>query len=454
MKKVFFIGINGIGMSGLAKMMKARNYEVSGSDMVRKEITIELEKMGIKVYTNHDASNLKGIDTVVYSSAIKDSNPEYSYAKEKGLEIIKRGELLAKLMMDKIGIAVAGTHGKTTTSSMMGVSMLSKDPSIVIGGILPEINSNSKIGSSDFFVAEADESDNSFLYMRPYYSIITNIEEDHMDYHENYENLKKSFREFIKNTKEKVLISKDCAQLCELSQNEAKVVYYSVKDETADIYAKNIIRKEDKNCFEVVKNGKNLGEFCLGVPGEHNISNALGVIYLAIELGVNKDLIQKALASFRGAKRRFDILYENDITIVDDYAHHPTEIKATLKAARETLRKRIIAIFQPHRYSRVRHLMTEFSEAFEDADQIIFLPIYSAGEENLEGISSEMIAAKINGNKNINIINEENGLKDLILKNYNTGDMYIFMGAGNISQMAYSIKDEYKKMLFSKITNL
>jgi UDP-N-acetylmuramate--alanine ligase len=453
MKKVFFIGINGIGMSGLAKIMKARGYEVSGSDIAKKDITVEMEKMGIKVYTNHDAKNLKGIDTVIYSSAIKGCNPEYCYAKANGLEIIKRGELLAKLMMDKKGIAVAGTHGKTTTSSMMGVAIMSKKPTIVVGGILPEINSNSKIGDSDFFVAEADESDNSFLYMRPYYSIITNIEEDHMDYHENYENLKKSFREFINNTKEKVLVSKDCEELCKLSKNEEKVIYYSVKDKSADIYAENIRRKNGKNCFDVVKNGEKLGEFCLGVPGEHNISNSLGVIYLATEFGVEKGLIQEGLASFKGAKRRFDILYENDITIVDDYAHHPTEIKATLKAAKETLKKRIIAIFQPHRYSRVRHLMTEFSEAFEDADQVIFLPIYSAGEDNVEGISSEMIAEKINGDKNINIINEENGLKELILKNYNTGDMYIFMGAGNISQMAYLIKDEYKKMLFSKSQN-
>lgn len=447
MKKVFFIGINGIGMSGLAKIMKNKGYDVYGSDISKKDVTEDMEKMGIKIYFNHEEENMIGMDMAVYSTAIKDQNPEYKYAKKNNIKMIKRGELLAELMNEKTGIAIAGTHGKTTTSSMMGIVALEQDATIVVGGIIPEINNNSKIGNGDYFIAEADESDNSFLYMKPEYAIITNVEEDHMDYHENYDNLKKSFREFIIRTKNKVIVNKDCPELYKIASEYKKVIFYSLYDKSADIYVDNIKKDEYlRNVYTVIKNNKNLGEFILGIPGNHNISNSLGVIYLADELGIDLNYVKEKLINFKGAKRRFDILYENRITIIDDYAHHPTEIKATLQAAKEKSKKRIIAVFQPHRYSRVSHLMNEFCCAFEDADRVIFLPIYSAGEENSYGVSSDAIAKKIKEKKEVCIVDEENQLKNLILKDSNEGDMYIFMGAGNISQMAYRIKDEYKKL--------
>ena len=434
MEKIYFIGINGIGMSGLAKIMKCKGYDVKGADICTNYVTEELLSMGITVYNEHDEENVKGVDYVIASTAIKETNPELSYAKNNGITLLKRGELLAKLLNRETGIAIAGTHGKTTTSSMLSAVMLSKDPTIVVGGILPEIKSNAKPGKSEYFIAEADESDNSFLFMYPKYSVITNIDADHLDVHGNLDNIKKSF---IKLPKGK------------------SVITYSIKDENASIFAKNIRITDRKTIFELYINKELIGEFSLNIPGEHNIQNSLPVIYLALKFGVSKEEIQEALNKFKGSKRRYDVLFDKElengygnktkkVRIIDDYAHHPTEIKATLKAIKSIDTSRLVAIFQPHRYSRVHFLLDEFKDAFKDVDKVILLPIYAAGEKNEFNISSEILKEHINHN-NIEVMNEWKDVKRYVSR-VKKDSTYIFMGAGDISTLAHQIAEELEGM--------
>lgn len=439
MKKIYFIGINGIGMSGLAKIMKIKGFEVSGADLSRSYITEELENLGIKVYSEHDASNVKNCDTIVMSSAIKEDNPEYKYAKENNIPMIKRGELLGQLINAETGIAVAGTHGKTTTSSMLSVAMLSKDPTIVVGGVIPEIGSNAKPGLSEYFIAEADESDNSFLYMKPSYSIITNIEADHLENHGSLENIEKSFTKFMDQTTKEIIVCGDCENIKRLTNGRENVVKYSICDETADIYAKNIVISEEKTEFTVVLKGKEIGSFIISIPGEHNISNSLPVIYLSLKFGIKKDELEKALKGFHGAKRRYDVLYNKKIKVIDDYAHHPTEIKATLQGARSIERRKVTAVFQPHRYSRVNFLFEEFKNAFEGVDELYLMPIYSAGEKNIYGITLEKLKEKINHSSTI-IIEDSKKIQDLIEK-CQEERVFLFMGAGDISKLAHKISE-------------
>ncbi len=435
MEKVFFIGINGIGMSGLAKIMAQSGYEVSGSDQNRKDVALELEKLGVKIQYEHSSKNVEDIDFIVRSSAIKLSNPEYKYAVENGVKTIKRGELLAELFNEKAGIAVAGTHGKTTTSSMLGAVMLQLDPTIVIGGILPEINSNAKLGKGECFVAEADESDNSFLYLYPKYSIITNIEADHLENHGNFENIKKSFSQFYSQTEKETILNIDCLETRKLLEGKDNIVTYSIKKK-ADIYATNLRVIDGKSVYEVILRGVSLGEFKLSVPGLHNISNSLGVIYIAYTLGVELEEIKKRLKNFRGAKRRYDILLDGKTRVIDDYAHHPTEVIATLEGAKKIEKNQITVIFQPHRYSRINFLYEEFRGAFDLADDLILLPVYAAGEENIYGITLEKLAKDLYSKGTAKVLMSEEDVSDLIESKSGT---YIFMGAGTISQMAHNI---------------
>ncbi|MEI6856881.1 UDP-N-acetylmuramate--L-alanine ligase [Psychrilyobacter sp.] len=438
MKKIFFIGINGIGMSGLAKIMAKSGYCVSGSDQTKKDVSIELESLGVEIHYEHDAKNVEGIDLVVRSSAIKQTNPEYRYAIENGIEVIKRGEFLARLFNKKTGIAVAGTHGKTTTSSMLGAVMLPLDPSIVIGGILPEINSNAHCGTGEYLIAEADESDNSFLYLLPEYSIITNIEADHLENHGSFENIKKSFIQFYEQTKKLTLLNIDCLESENILGFKDKIVTYSI-EKKAEIYADNIRIIDGKSVYDVILDGKLLGEFRLTVPGRHNVSNSLGVIYLAYTLGISLKEIKIRLENFKGAKRRYDILLDGDLRIIDDYAHHPTEIRATLEGAKKIETKKITAIFQPHRYSRVKFLYEEFKGCFDLADEVILLPVYSAGEEDIYGITLEELAADIYTSGNAKILTNVEEILEVVRAENRT---YIFMGAGTISQMAHEVVEK------------
>lgn len=448
MKKIYFIGINGIGMSGLAKIMKCKGYEVEGSDLSRSYVTDELESIGITVHQEHSEKNLQGkhFDMIIASSAIKKENPEYIYALENGIKVVKRGELLAMLLNDECGIAVAGTHGKTTTSSMAASVMLPLDPTIVVGGILPEIGSNAKAGKAKYFIAEADESDNSFLYMTPKYSIITNIEADHLENHGSLENIIKSFSKFMDQTSEEILICSDCEILRGLAatKENKNIKRYSLKDKTADIHAENIEIGNGRTTYDVVISGEKIGRFTLYIPGEHNILNSLPVIYLALKFGLEEKDIERAFEKFRGSKRRYDILYSGDkIKIIDDYAHHPTEIKATLQGAESIEERKITVIFQPHRYSRVKFLLENFKNAFERADEVILLPIYSAGEKNEFGVTIEDLQRVIEKPKSHVEKNPEN--IDEMIVNFQGERVFIFMGAGDISKIAHRIAEKLER---------
>ena len=440
-KNIYFSGINGIGMSGLAKIMKEQGYTVYGSDLEIKPVTEEMEQMGIEVFIGQKEKNLvrKKIDLFVYSKAIKDTNPEYRYIVTNGIKSIKRGQLLAELMNDFEGIAVAGTHGKTTTSSMMSVAFLEKDPYIVVGGIIPEIQSNSRIGNSEIFIAEADESDNSFLFLKPKYSVVTNVEPDHLEHHGTFENIKKSFEEFIDKTEKLAVLCADSEEIRNLNIKNENVVWYSIKDENADIFAKNIRIEDGYSVYEVVKDGINIGEFRLSIPGEHNISNSLTVIYLSLELGCSLEFVKNKIYNFKGANRRYQVIYDKGIKIIDDYAHHPTEIKVTIEAAKKNEGKKVNVIFQPHRYSRTKFFLDDFVEALKLADKLILMPIYSAGEENIYDITSEKLAEMVG--KDV-LVCEKEEIEEIVKNNKESNEIFIFMGAGSVSKVAHDITNK------------
>ena len=450
MEKVFFSGINGIGMSGLALILKNLGYTVAGSDIAEKGITKTLRDNGIEVFIEQKLENVenKGYDTYVYSTAIKENNPEYSYMKEKGVTMYRRGALLAEIMNKfKKGIAVAGTHGKTTTSSLLSVVFLDKDPYIAVGGIIPEIDSNSKVGNSEYFIAEADESDNTFLYMNPYYSVITNVEADHLDFHGTLEHIIESFKKFVDLTKHKVLACFDNDIL--KTFKDEKIIYYSVDEknkENVDVYASNIQVIDGITSFDVYILGEFEGRYSLSVPGLHNVSNSLPVIYIALKEGISRTVIQDRLFSFKGANSRYQVLYENEFKIIDDYAHHPTEILATIKAAKMNEKKEVNVIFEPHRYSRTSFFLDDFANSLREADNIYLLPIYSASEENIYDISSEKLAKEI-GNHCTVYTKEE--VIEKLLEEDKKDKVYIFMGAGSVSALAHNfverINDDNRK---------
>lgn len=440
-KSIYFSGINGIGMSGLAKILAKDGYEVYGSDIDRKPITDELEAMGVKVYIGQVEENMKGknIDVFVYSTAIRKTNPEYKYAVENNITMIKRGQLLAEIMNKFDGIAVAGTHGKTTTSSMMSVALLEKEPFIVVGGIIPEIHSNSKIGNSEYFVAEADESDNSFLFIKPKYAVVTNVEPDHLEHHGTFENIKKSFEQFIDSTERLVLLCKDTVEKEHLKFTNKNVAWYSLESEDAQIYAKDVEIKDGKTSYEVVKNGESLGRFTLTIPGKHNILNSLPVIYLAHEFKCDMNKVKEKIEEFKGANRRYQVIYDNNLRIIDDYAHHPTEVSVTIEAAKATEKGKVTVIFQPHRYTRTKFFLDGFVEALKKADDLMLLPIYAASEDNIYGISSEDLAEKI-GN-HVKVTTEEE-IEKIVEESKNSGNTFVFMGAGSVSKVAHNIVDK------------
>ena len=444
MENVFFVGINGIGMSGLAKIMKELNYNVAGSDPSSSYLTDEMRNQGIKIYSEHKRENIDNMDTLIVSTAISRENPEYKRAVEEGIPVLKRGELLAKLLNEKTGVAVAGTHGKTTTSSMMATVLLEKDPTIVVGGIVDSIKSNAKYGAGEYFVAEADESDNSFLYMRPKYSVITNIEADHLEKHGSLENIKKSFNIFMQQTEREVIVCKDNKNIQELIGYKDNVVTYSLLDKSADIYAEGIKIKDGKTIYDVYIKGEYAGEFSLSIPGTHNVYNSLPVIYLAREFGLDMKTVKEKIESFKGAKRRYDILFDNgNVKVIDDYAHHPTEIEATLQGARSIEDKHITVIFQPHRYSRVKFLLEDFAGTFKNADELILMPIYSAGEKDEFGVSIEDLLKKID-HRNGKIIKDRDELENNLLERQEN-HVYLFMGAGNISSAAHEFAEKLQE---------
>ncbi|WP_201318172.1 UDP-N-acetylmuramate--L-alanine ligase [Paenibacillus sp. EPM92] len=441
---IHFIGIGGYGMSAIAKVMLEMGYQVSGSDLAQAELTEKLAAKGAQVFIGHEAQNVKGADVVVYSTALSKDNVEMLAAEELNIPILHRSQMLAQLMNAKKGIAVAGAHGKTTTSSMIALVLeqCGQDPTFIIGGEILNVGSNAKAGKGDYVVAEADESDGSFLQYQPLIALVNNIEADHLEnYDGDFENLKKAYAQFLSQVKPqgKAVICKDDPYLLEMMPNiQSEVITYGI-DSEADVVARNIDLGDRKVSFDVVRGGRTLGTIRLSVPGKHNVYNALATLITCMEAGLSFEQVAEAIPSFRGAKRRFQVLGEvNDMLVIDDYAHHPTEIEATIQAAKAT-GKRIVAVFQPQRYTRTYFLFEQFSRSFPEADEVIITDIYSpAGEKQIEGITSAKLVELIkqNSNRNVRYIPTKEEVQAYLSHAVQPGDLVLTMGAGDIWKAA------------------
>jgi len=442
-KNIHFIGIGGIGMSGIAEILKARGIAVSGCDLKRSSATTLLASRGVDVHIGHDPAHLANVDAVVVTAAVKGANAEVDAGREQGIEIIRRKDLLAAIVNQKRGVAVSGTHGKTTTSAMIATVLedAGLDPTIIIGGILQNIASNAKDGKGDVIVVEADEYDRTFHELRPEIAVITNIEADHLEYYGSFENIVEAFRIFTDNVPSGGAIIgcvDDPAVAALLDRRgrgkDPKIIRYGLGS-GADVFARNLTFHERGSSFEV----EDIGFFKLFVPGEHNVRNALAAIAVARQLGVSAEATAAGIAKFLGVDRRFQILGDyNGALVVDDYAHHPTEIRATLDAARNGYpQRRVVALFEPHLYSRTRDFAPEFAESLRRADVAIVAPIYAAREKPIEGISSRMIAERSNDiefldRSHVEIINE-------LRRRLQPNDVFIAMGAGDVHEIAEAL---------------
>ncbi|WP_329382016.1 UDP-N-acetylmuramate--L-alanine ligase [Anaerofustis butyriciformans] len=456
-KKIYFIGIGGTSMSGLALMSKINGKEVLGSDMRLCVYTEKLEKNGIKVIIGHNKENITDdIDLIVYSAAIRENNPERVEGKNKGILEIERSIFLGLISKYyKKTVAVSGTHGKTTTSSLMSLVFLNAnlDPSISIGGTLRKINGNSRVGDSDYFVIEACEFVDSFLHSRHFVGTIQNIERDHLDYFTGgIEQIKESFKKFAKITpKDGLLVvnGDDKNVLDILDGLECKIVKVGLS-ENNDFVAKNITYNElGKPRFDVYKNGEFYYHFELNIPGEHNVLNALSVVAVSDFFMIDKKIVNDSFKEFMGAKRRFEKRgVVNNITVIEDYAHHPTELKVTIDACKNYEHKKLFVIFQPHTYSRTFLLFDEFVDAMKGADELILNDIYSDREDNEWNIYSEDIAEKVVEKYGIpsRVISEFSDIRDYIVENAKPGDFVLVAGSQSINQVAYDIVDKLKEI--------
>lgn len=437
---VHFIGIGGAGMSGLAKILIQKGVKVSGSDLSDSKYVERLIQMGAQVKIGHHEDNVpESCDLVVISSAIPVSNPEISRARAMGIRIIKRGALLGELMKLQKGIAVAGAHGKTTTSSMIALILedAGHDPTIVVGGELCNLCSNAKLGKGEYLVAEADESDGSFLELFPEIAMVTNIEDDHLDYYGSMESIINAFQQYINQIPPGgtafIGIDDEIARKLKAPQNR-KLKYYGLQD-SSDFVAKNLLFNAAGSSSDIYYQNKFLGKLELTITGKHNIINALGALGVAMEAGVGFHEAITALKKFKGVERRFQLLgHEKNVKVVDDYAHHPTEIRATLEAARQAHKGRVVAVFQPHRYSRTKQLYHEFGNSFSDADFVVITDIYAAGEKAIPGISGELIfqeAKRRFPDKKI-VYKGYDDLIDFLHKTTKAGDLILTLGAGDI----------------------
>jgi len=446
MHHVHFVGIGGTGMSGIAKVMRELGYVVSGSDLNSTEVTRRLMDMGVRIHEGHSAENIAGADTVVVSSAVQASNAEVRAAQAAGVRLLHRAEMLAAIMRLQRGIAVAGSHGKTTTTSMISLLLEKngRDPTVVVGGELNDIGGNAKLGKGEYLVAEADESDGSFLKLGPQIVVVTNIENDHLDYYGSVENIVGAFEQFISHIPEHgmAVLCRDDASVRRIIDTLRKPYCTYGLDGPADYTARNIRWRPLGSTFEVLYRGEALGSLELSVPGIHNVKNALAAAAVGRLTGLSFAEIRSALASFRGVHRRFQLMGEvGGIRVFDDYAHHPTEIKATLNAAKLEAAERIVAIFQPHRYTRTKFLREEFGTAFGAADVLVITSIYSAGESPIEGVSAELIveAARAAGQENLTFLPKLDSIVPYLMKTVRPGDLVLTLGAGNIWTVAEAL---------------
>jgi len=452
MKHIHMIGIGGSGMSGIAEVLHNLGFSVSGSDIQQGEVTNRLTKMGINVFIGHNAANIDSANVVVISTAIQAENPELLAAREQNKAVLSRAEMLAELMRFKIGIAVAGTHGKTTTTSLVASVLAAGhlDPTFVIGGLLNSAGSNAALGSSQYLVAGADESDGSFLLLQPILAIVTNIDADHMQtYDGKFSLLKQAFESFLHH-----LPFYGVAVLCIDDENVAELANSLVRptityglSENAMIRATNIEHNKQNMCFDVVQEGKTIAtKMIINLPGLHNVQNALAAIAIAIELGISMENIKFGLEQFEGIGRRFNLTQNlqckaGTFTLVDDYAHHPTELKAAIDACRGGWNNRLVVVFQPHRYSRTRDLFDEFTETLNQADVLVLTDVYAAGEESISGFSSGDLSRSIRTRGKIDpiYIAQVENLSENLNAILQDGDLVLFAGAGSIGQVINSI---------------
>jgi UDP-N-acetylmuramate--alanine ligase len=438
-KKVHFVGIGGIGMSGIAEILLSQGFQVSGSDRALSEVTNRLTSLGIEIYEGHSTENIKDTDVLVYSSAVTIDNPEVQTALQKKIPVIKRAEMLAECMRMQYGIGIAGTHGKTTTTSMVGLVLTEGgiDPTIIVGGKLSSLGgTNARLGHGEFIVVEADEFDRTFLKLTPTIAAITTLEKEHLDTYKDLEDIKTAFIEFANKVPFYgfVVLCLDEPALQDILPMINKVVLTYGTSPQADVRAINIKHNEFNSSYTVVYKDEELGEINLQIPGIHNVKNSLVAVSIGIELGIEFKVIQKALASFAGVYRRFEVKYDKDIMVVDDYAHHPTETSATLNGIRSGWKRRLIAVFQPHLYTRTRDFHLEFGRSFLNSDIFICTDVYPAREEAIEGVTGELIieAAKKFGHKNTIYVQNKNDVPQVLNSIILKGDIIVTMGAGDI----------------------
>jgi UDP-N-acetylmuramate--alanine ligase len=458
-QRIHFVGIGGIGMSGIAEVLLNLGYKVSGSDLKSSSVTQRLAGLGATVFEGHRSENMAGAEVVVTSSAISAENPEVAEAHKLHIPVIQRAEMLAELMRLKYGIAIAGMHGKTTTTSMVAAVLAAGglDPTVVVGGRVDAMGSNARLGKSQYLVAEADESDRSFLKLSPILSVVTNIDREHMDTYRNMRDVKKTFLDFMDRVPfyGMIVACNDDPLLRRLLPDvQRRTVTYGTR-RGSDFLIKVEARKENPagdsrplSRFRVTYRGNNLDQFTLHVPGLHNVLNATAAIAVGVGLDINVDAIRSALDQFRGVDRRFQLRGRAaGVSVIDDYGHHPTEIRATLAAARQCGFQKIHVIFQPHRYTRTRDLIEEFTTAFGDADSLFVLDIYAASEKPIEGITGEILAQRIRQKtaKSGRYVSSPAEAVDAAAAVAQDGDMILTLGAGSVSQFGPMILDRLKE---------
>jgi UDP-N-acetylmuramate--alanine ligase len=442
---VHFVGIGGVGMSGIAEILRSLEFEVSGSDMREGGTTRRLSSLGIRIAIGHRGDNVHGADVVVRSTAVHDDNPELVQARELGIPVIGRAEMLAELMRVKYGVAIAGSHGKTTTTSLVATVLRAAglDPTVTVGGKMESLGSNARLGGGDLLVAEADESDGTFLRLNPTIAVVTNIDPEHLDYWHSHERLKAAFVEFVSRVPFyglSVLCLDHPHVQSILPEVRGRHVTYGTSPQ-ADYSVRGINYRGLETVFNAYRRGEPLGGFTLRMPGAHNVLNCLSVIAVADELNVPRDVTKEALATFSGVGRRFTVVAEVEgVRLIDDYGHHPAEIRATLEAARRAFpveQHRIIAVFQPHRYTRTRDLFDEFVSAFNQSDELYVTDIYPAGEKPIEGVDSGALVEAIqsHGLGGVELVRDKAELPERLAERVRPGDVVITLGAGDINRI-------------------
>lgn len=441
MKHIHLMGIGGIGMSAIAQLLLKKGLRISGCDLKESELIDELRANGAHIWMGHSPLHLESVDTLVHSSAIRPDNPEFGEAKRRGIQVMKRAQILAYLMQDKTTVTVSGMHGKTTTASL-AACLLSEAgllPTIAVGGIIRSLGSNVSLGEGRFFVAEADESDGSFLYYQPDYSIITNIDYEHLDYYQDFDSILEVFWRFINQTRNGgcLFYCFDDPNLRNLLKGYKKRAVSFGLSADANIYAANIKLYGLCSEFDGYQNGQYISHFRLNLAGRHNISNSLSAIALGLELGIDTDLIKSVLFNYKGTRRRLEVKFKSeDFLVLDDYGHHPTEIKATLEAVRGFCSRKLLVIFQPHRYTRTKLLLDSFVMSFDLADYLIICDIYPAGEPPIEGISGYSIYEKIKqrGHPEAKFLFKQE-ISARVLEILSPGDVVLVLGAGDITKV-------------------